>query len=133
MSDLYHYWSADWQISATGDLLVTDASTAGQQKVLRRLLTNPLLADVAGAPLASPDYTFHPPYGAGLPRKVGSPVNVPSVVALIRAQLAQEDAVAPRPLPTIQVSTIQNGLSIFIQYNDALTQAPITLSFDVTR
>jgi hypothetical protein len=133
MADLYHYWSGDLQVSATGDLLMADQTTTGQQTVLRRLLTNALLSDVSGNPLASPDYTFHPPYGAGLPYKVGSPVSIPSVIAIIRAQMALEPSVARKPLPTIQVTTINNGLSVFIQYNDAQTQTPVTLSFDVTR
>lgn len=133
MSDLYHYWSSDWQVDVSGDLAVTDASTAGQQKVLRRLCTNPLLQDVAGTPQASPDYTFHPPYGAGIPRKIGSPVNVDEIKGIIRAQLAQESVVSPHPEPVITIRLIEGGISCFIQYNDAQTKTPVSLNFDVTR
>jgi hypothetical protein len=133
MTDVYHYWSGDLQISATGDLVVTDPTTAGQQKVLRRLLTNPLLADVSGNPQSSPDYTFHPPYGAGLARKIGSPVNIAALTAMIRAQLLQESVVARKPAPQITLTPFINGVTVYIAYNDARTLKPVTLSFDVSQ
>lgn len=132
MNDLYHYWGNDLSASATGDLLVADQSTTGEQRVLRRLLTNPELKDDAGQTQASGDCIFHPKYGAGLPRLVGSPVDVASAQAMISAQLAEDQAVSKTPAPVIELTTFQNGISAFIQYNDAATKKPVILDFDVT-
>jgi hypothetical protein len=59
LSDLNHYIGNDLTASNTGDLQPVDTTVRGQQRVLRRLLTNP------------GDYIFHPNYGAGLPQWIG--------------------------------------------------------------
>lgn len=133
MQDLSHFWSGDLSVAANGDLLVASNMVAGEQRVLRRLLTNPALVDDSGTTQASGDYVFHPGYGAGLPRLVGTPVNVPATTSLINAQLAQEQAVASLPAPEISLTTFQNGVNAFIQYNDVATQKPVILDFDVTQ
>lgn len=133
MQDLWHFWGGDLAVSASGDLLVTDQTTTGEQRVLRRLLTNPQLVDASGSTQASADYIFHPTYGAGLPRQVGSPVNIPATKANIVGQMSQEQAVSQFPLPVIQVNPIQDGINAFIQYNDAASQTPVVLNFDVTK
>ena len=105
----------------------------GEQRVLRRLLTNPALVDDSGTTQASGECLFHPEYGAGLPRLVGTPVNVPATVSVINSQMAQEQAVASLPAPEVSLTTFQNGVNAFIQYNDAATQKPVILDFDVTQ
>jgi hypothetical protein len=126
-----HFWGEDLNVSASGDLLLADQSTTGTQRVYRRLLTNPALADSAGNPVASPDYTWHPTYGAGVPRKVGSPGNVPVTRALIRGQMLLESAVAQQPAPTITLTQVNNAVSASIKYTDANTATPQFLEFDV--
>lgn len=125
LADLYHYIGADLQASATGDLQPSTNTLRGQQRVLRRLLTNP------------GDYIFHPTYGAGLPAYVGRVANVGEIRALVRGQMRLEAAVAQTPAPTINVTPIAGadggGFSITIQYVDAATGAPVTLAFDVNR
>lgn len=133
MNDLMHFWGEDLSVSATGDLLVASQTVAGEQRVLRRLLTNPELVDDSGNTQASGDYIFHPTYGAGLPRVVGSPVNVVELQAAIASQLSQEQAVATAPKPAVSLTTFQNGMNVFIQYNDANSQLPVILDFDVTQ
>lgn len=59
MQDLAHYFGNDLSVSAAGDLLAVDGDTKTQQRILRRLLTNP------------GDMMFHPDYGAGLGQWVG--------------------------------------------------------------
>ncbi|OBR52324.1 phage tail protein [Paraburkholderia tropica] len=129
--DVYHYFGGDLSASATGDLLLSDVPTTGTQRVYRRLLTNPALADSAGNPIASPDYTWHPTYGAGVPRKVGSPGNVPATKALIKGQMLLESAVARSPAPVITLTQNQNAVSSVIQYTDANTAATQFVSFNV--
>src|SRR5581483_995049 len=55
LNDVFHYWGNDVSLSNTQDLLLVSGTVMGQQRVLRRLLTNP------------GDYLFDPNYGGGLP------------------------------------------------------------------
>lgn len=121
MNDLNQYFGGDIAASATGDLQPVDGTTKGQQRVLRRLLTNP------------GDYIFHPDYGAGLPRMVGELVDVEKIRALIRGQMLLEESVAKTPEPQIEVQAIAGGVSCRIQYTDAVSKAPAVLSFDVSK
>ena len=79
--------------SVTGDLLPVDGTIKGQQRILRRLLTNP------------GDYIWHPTYGAGLGAKVGDNTDIPAITALIRAQIRLESVVSQNPPPTVRVTT----------------------------
>lgn len=120
MQDLDHFIGGDLSQSVSGDFSAVAGSTRGQQRILRRLLTNP------------GDYIFQPDYGAGLPQWVGRTVDIPKIRALIRTQMLLEDVVAKTPEPVISVSEIPNGLSATIQYTDAQSLAPEVLSFNVT-
>lgn len=133
MSDLYHYVGGDLSQSATGDLLKVEGSTQGQQRVLRRLLSNPALLDSNGNVLVSGDYIFHPDYGAGLPRMVGDTVNIPKIRGVIRGQMLLEAAVAKNPEPAITVTEIPGGVAVSIQYVDAQTRGTVVLGFEVNR
>lgn len=133
MSELHHYWGEDLSVSATGDLLVADVSKSGEQRVLRRLLTNPNLTAASGDVQASGDYTFHQEYGAGLPRLVGRPVDLAGATSLISAQMALEEVVSQSPAPQVDVTTITDGMNAVIRYNDAATASPVVLDFDVTK
>ena len=55
-SDFDQLWGDDLTLTATGQVALVDGTPKGEQRVLRRLLTNP------------GDYIWHPEYGAGLPR-----------------------------------------------------------------
>ena len=133
MVDLNHYYGNDLQVSPSGDLLLADQPTTGTQRVYRRLLTNPALSDSAGNAIASADYTWHPTYGAGVPRKVGSPGNVPATRALIKGQMLLESAVAPSPAPKISLTQTNNAVSAVIQYTDANTATPQFVQFDTSQ
>lgn len=121
MYDIYHYIGGDLSTSPMGDLRPVDSTERGKQRILRRLMTNP------------GDYLFHPTYGAGLGKKVGQSVNINEWKALILGQMLLEDAVATTPAPTITLKIIDEGVSVYVTYNDATTGTPATLSFDVTR
>lgn len=125
LADLYHYIGGDLQASATGDLQTATDTIRGQQRVLRRLLTNP------------GDYIFHTDYGAGLPAYVGRVADVAKITALVRGQILLEDAVAKSPAPTISVKPIASpdggGFAVTIQYTDAASGQPVTLSFSVAK
>lgn len=121
LNDISHDWGNDIVVSASGDLRLASDTTRGQQRVLRRLLTNP------------GDYVFHPEYGAGLSAKVGSLATPDELIALIRGQVLMEDAVAASPQPVVTVMRITNGVSVQVNYNDASTGKPVILSFSVSR
>lgn len=121
LNDLYQYFGSDVATSSTGDLQPVADTERGQQRVLRRLLTNP------------GDYIFHPEYGAGLPAKVGDTADIPKIRALIRGQILLEDSVARTPEPQIIVKAIPGGVACTIRYVDARSKAPAVLSFNVNR
>jgi len=133
MVDIFHYYGNDLVASPSGDLMLADQPTTGTQRVYRRLLTNPALSDSAGNPIASADYTWHPDYGAGVPRKVGSPGNVPATRSLIKSQMLLESAVAPSPAPVINLTQTNNAVSAVIQYTNANTATPQFVQFDTSQ
>lgn len=125
MPELWHQWSSDLVLSSTGDLLIADGTDEGQQRVLRRLLTNP------------GDYIYHvangttPAYGAGLPGKVGSTIDAKAIQALCQSQMYLEQAVARTPAPQIDVTAIQNGIFVAIEYADFQTGQPVIVTFNI--
>lgn len=121
MNDLHHYFGSDLAASITGDLQKVDGTVKGQQRVLRRLLTNP------------GEYLFHPEYGGGLGAMVGAIPDVAKITATIRGQILLEDTVAKVPPPEISVAAIPNGIAVNIKYTDSLTKSAQVLSFDVNR
>jgi hypothetical protein len=118
--DCGHYFSGDLQVGATGDLLVADSVLESQQRILRRLLTN------------QGDYIWQPGYGAGLPARVGMPLNEPEMDAQIKSQMYLEQSVVQNPAPQIITNLIPNGINVQIQYVEVDSAQPATLSFDVT-
>lgn len=121
-SDLSQYVGGDLSPSSSGDLQAASGTLRGQQRVLRRLLTNP------------GDYLFHPDYGAGLPQYVGRPLDVAKMGALILGQMLMEDAVARLPAPAINVKPLPGGaIAVSIRYHDARSGEPVTLQFDVSK
>ncbi len=125
LADLDQYVGTDLSASLTGDLATADGTKRGQERVLRRLLTNP------------GDYIFHPDYGAGLPGYIGRTADLAKLRALVRGQMLLEDAVARSPAPVISVAAIPDGqgggFAISIRYVDAPTGDPVALDFDVSR
>ncbi len=101
--------------------LLSVAGTAlGQQRVLRRLLTNP------------GDYVWQPTYGAGLAQFIGSPASADQIRAVIRSQIFKESAVARSPEPLIDVQVETAGtVYVHVRYADAATGGTQTLSFSI--
>ncbi len=118
MSDLWHQFGEDLQLSVTGDLALATDAALGQQRVLRRLLTN------------LNDYIWQPRYGAGLGQFVGQPSNTAGIRGVIRGQLFREAAVARMPEPTIDVRADNDGIVyVAIRYTDAPSEQTQVLNF----
>ncbi len=121
MQDVSLLWGQDFTASATGDLGLAAGTALGQQRVLRRLLTNP------------GDYIWQPDYGAGLGQFVGQTANVSMIQAVIRSQILLESTVAQTPEPVIAVASSNNGsVYVDLRYVDADTGSTQILSFSVT-
>jgi len=121
--DLSHQWGSDLSVGPTGDLALVSGSLLGQQRVLRRLMTNP------------GDYIWQLGYGAGLARFIGQPGNASQIQAVIRSQIFKEPAVARTPEPDIGVQFDPTGgtgiVYVQIRYVDAPTGQTQVLSFSV--
>ena len=122
MSDIYHQFGSDLLLGPTGDLAPVSDSLLGQQRVLRRLLTNP------------GDYIWQLTYGAGLAQFVGQPASAQQITAVIRSQLFKETAVATSPAPVIEISPATDGsgsVAVQVRYSDAATDVSQVLTFTV--
>lgn len=120
MPDLSHLYGSDIIVGPGGDLATAYATQLGQQRVLRRLLTNP------------GDYLWNAGYGAGLAQFVGQPANVARIRSVIRSQIFKESTVARSPEPAIDVTADAVGtVTVQIRYADSGTGTPQLLSFIV--
>jgi hypothetical protein len=122
MADIAHQWGSDLSLGPGGDIALAAGSALGQQRVLRRLLTNP------------GDYIWQLGYGAGLAALIGSPAEASRIAAVIRSQIFKESIVAQTPEPVITVQAANDGSNSFyavIAYVDANTGVTQTLSFPV--
>ncbi len=118
--DAWHEWGGDLAWGPTGDLLGVEGSTAGRQRVLRRLLT------VEG------EYIWNPAYGAGLPLLVGEPFGVELSQAYARRQMLFERAVAAEPLPSVvATSDMPGALTLKIGYTDRDAAEPVAIGFTI--
>jgi len=121
MADLSLEWHDDFQLDATGDLLVVDGDDEVRQRLERRLFT------------AAQGYVWHRDYGAGLPQKIGSVLTVNEIRSVVRAQLALEASVAASPPAQLSVNASPNDpslITISIKYWDAATG--VSVSFTIT-
>ena len=118
MPDLRHQFGADLTVGPTGDVATASGTLLGQQRVLRRLLTNP------------GDYVWHTGYGAGLAQFVGQPADALRIRAVIRGQIFKEAVVAQSPEPAIEVWSDGAGtVTVQVRYADALTGETQVLGF----
>lgn len=124
MQDINQWWSSDI-VSESGGISLSDSVTTTQQRIIRRVLTNPVSVE------GPPDYIWNPTYGCGAKRYVGAPQNkLIELKNIIVNQLSFEDGVSQSPLPEVILNTSSSLLTITIKYVDISTGLPQTLSFD---
>lgn len=122
INDVYLVLGNDFVLSSTNDLLLANGSNLSQQRIIRRLITNP------------PNYIWHSDYGAGLPTYVGQPLtsdNFDTIKGTITSQIFLESSVSQNPQPQILLSSIQFGLFCQINYTLSPSLQPIVLTFGV--
>ena len=120
MFDINHTFGGDLAADVSGDIAAVSGSALGQQRVLRRLLTN------AG------DYIWQLTYGAGLPSMIGMPVDAAAIAGLVRSQIFLESAVAQTPTPVIDVQAQSNIVSLQITYTDTTDKTTQTVGVVLT-
>jgi hypothetical protein len=121
MPDIAHLWGQDLSVSAAGDILIVDGDSLTTQRILRRLMT------------AEGGYIWNLTYGGGVPGRIGETLNIDLINSVIRSQIALEATVARTPAPTIRVTEILNGVSVYILFYSAATGQQATLSFDINQ
>ena len=121
MLDIFHNWGDDLAVGNSGDLALSSGSDTTNQRILRRLLTNP------------GDYIWNLDYGGGLGQFVGKPVRSKEIEGVIRTQLLEEAAIAASPAPRI-VTTITDAargtVAVSITYSAADLPGAVTLNFN---
>lgn len=118
MIDICAMWAGDFSVGSTGDLALASGPDATNQRVCRRLLTNP------------GDYIWQLDYGGGLAGFVGQPAGPADIESVVRTQLALETAVAASPAPQITTSVVDaaNGCVVAnITYSDVSSGASAQL------
>jgi hypothetical protein len=120
MPDAYHVFSGDLQFGSNGDLQTVSSVQESQQRILRRLLTNP------------GDYIWQPIYGAGLPAQIGQVIDEAAITSLITTQMYLEASVVQNPQPQVDFGFFPNGINCSISYIESDSNQPTTLSFSAT-
>ena len=119
MADLNSPWGQDLQISASGDLATVDGDQRAQQRIIRRLFTN------LGA------YIWHTDYGASIPARIGSNLDVALFQAVVYSQIMLEDSIQQSPPPTVKVTQIApDAVGCVIVYYAIADGLQKTLTFD---
>lgn len=128
LSDVSHWYGGDLQSTNSGDLQTVSGTVRGEQRVFRRLMTNPA-TDTLPA-----DDPFDPTYGGGLPRMIGKRLDIPKAQAQCLAQMLLEDCVAKTPTPQVTLTQSPSdftSINVVVAYNDQPSNEPVVLSFTV--
>lgn len=117
LDDCGQWFGSDINLAPDGDVFRVNGPMRSQQRVLRRLLTNP------------GTYLSHPKYGAGIRRWVGRVINIPEITALVRGQMLLERSVSQNPVPTVGVAQTLTGVLVSIGYVALPDKQPVALTF----
>lgn len=116
---------SDIKFASSGDFLTVDGNQKTQQRIMRRLLTNP------------GSYIWHPTFGAGVPRFIGKQMSgqeINQLKALCVSQILLEETVAKIPAPTVNITQLKPYvIEITIGYTDAVTNQSQLLTFNINR
>jgi hypothetical protein len=119
--DLWHYIGGDLQFGSNGDLQTVTSVQESQQRILRRLLTNPQ------------DYIWQPDYGAGIGSWIGQPIDEVGMKSMIVTQMFLEASVIQNPRPQVDfIANVGGTITAGIRYVESDSNQPTTLSFSAT-
>lgn len=132
MPDINHNWGDDIMAGPTGDLSLVDGDAETKQRILRRLMTNNALPGTGSVEAQIGDYLFNQAYGGGVPRRIGTNLDVDATKSQITAQMLLEDGVAHSPEPTVAVRSFPGGVQCTLGYTSSITKTPQILDFTVS-
>jgi hypothetical protein len=116
MNALFCTWGGDLSVGPGGDINIAPVQSEVEQRIIRRLLTNP------------GDYIWHISYGAGLGTYVGEPYLSGTIEGAILSQVQQETLVAQSPSPAVKcdaaASDAGSSISVNIQYRTSGSSSP---------
>lgn len=124
MNDIYLDWGGDLALSDSGDIAVVSGTTFINQRVCRRLLTNP------------GDYLWSRTYGGGLSMFIGTPLSPYNLKAVISSQLSLEAALPAIPPPQVATRIVNsaNGVVVAtVTYADPATNQTIQIDIPSSR
>ncbi len=110
--DLYLPYGGDFQLDPSGMLQTVTGTDESTQRVARRLMTNPAVRNSQGHVMQPADDSFHPDFGAGIGRDVGSTVTSISAqtrVNRIKREMKNEVTVDPDVPVDIQQMFLPNN------------------------
>jgi hypothetical protein len=117
--DISHEWGGDLVVGSSGDLAIAADTNAINQRICRRLLTNP------------GDYIWNVAYGGGLAQFVGMPANRADIEAVIMDQILLETAIPSTPAPQVTITVIDPALGkvgVDVVYADPGSQRSVMLN-----
>lgn len=118
MADAWHFMGGDLAWSSNGDIQTVDSVQESQQRILRRLPTNP------------GDYIWHPEYGGGILKWIGRPIEETEMKTDIVTQMYLEDSVVQNPQPQVDfVTTVGGAVTSGIRYVESDSNEPVGLTF----
>lgn len=122
MNDLFLEWGGDLVAGPTGDIAVTSGATTINQRLYRRLLTNP------------GDYIWNLGYGGGLSQYVGLPANPAGIEAVVQTQIALESSIPSTPSAQVQTTLSDAATGVVtmqITYADPASGTPAQITLPV--
>lgn len=116
-------WGGDLAVGPSGDISVAPIQAEVQQRLVRRLLTNP------------GDYVWHTEFGAGLGSYVGEGYSPSLIEGAILNQLQLETLVAATPAPSVQTSLSSTGpfstISVAVQFRVSGQSMPNSVTLNL--
>lgn len=120
MADLAHLIGSDLEISDNGNVLMSFNEVEGQERVLRRLLSNP------------GSYFWRLDYGAGLARFLGQTLVEARIKGVIQQQMLLEKAVLQNPPPQIELTvSADQSVTASVKYVDSTTNLTSLLTVPI--
>lgn len=114
--------------TVTGDLISVDGVELTRQRIIRRLLTSPIIVT------NPPDYLENPTYGAGVAQfvgDIGTETVINKIKGLITSQMYLEQTVSQNPPPVITITSNQSQLNCVINYKELLTNTQTVINFTI--
>ena len=121
LDDISHWFGGDLFLSPAGDLARANQVLKSQQRVVRRLMTQP------------GTYLSHLTYGAGISGWIGRLADTDKLTGVIKGQMQLEPTVSQTNPISVTITWQPGGtFGVNLAYTVAPEQIPTSLSFTVS-